>query len=236
MKRAIFILSLFLAFVAASAQDDVFKRPFDRIFVCDKAEAFTQQQRTALTSKLQTFLMETSVQVLVYTTTDLHGYDIEAFADRLREGWSIGQNGKCIVIVYKPLTIESKEDVTMRTGYGMASYVTDVDKIISDKMIPYFRQGDVYVGINSAVDECISLVKSHAKTHVKAKTRNLWDMKFVLVIVLVGFLIVVILIVVIARILSNHYKNGGRYGRLFRGGFTNYAGTLSGFDGFGRRS
>ena len=60
------------------------------------------------------------VLVLVYTTTDLHGYDIAAFADRLREGWSIGQNGKCIVIVYKPLTIESKEDVTMRTGYGMA--------------------------------------------------------------------------------------------------------------------
>ena len=86
--------------------------------------------------------METSVQVLVYTTTDLHGYDIAAFADRLREGWSIGQNGKCIVIVYKPLTIEPKEDVTMRTSYG----------------------------------------------------------------------------------------------RLFRGGFTNYAGTLSGFDGFGRRS
>jgi len=57
--------------------------------------------------------METSVQVLVYTTTDLHGYDIAAFADHLREGWSIGQNGKCIVIVYKPLTIESKEDVTM---------------------------------------------------------------------------------------------------------------------------
>lgn len=236
MKRAIFILSLILTFVAASAQDDVFKRPIDRTFVCDKAEVFTQQQRTALTSKLQTFLMETSVQVLVYTTTDLHGYDIAAFADHLREGWSIGLNGKCIVIVYKPLTIESKEDVTMRTGYGMASYVTDVDKIISDKMIPYFRHGDVYVGIDCAVDECMSLVKSHAKAPAKAKTRNLWDMKFVLIIVLVGFVIVVVLILVIVRILSNHYKNGGRYGRLFRGGFTNYAGTLSGFDGFGRRS
>ena len=55
---------------------------------------------------------------MVYTTTDLHGYDIAAFADHLREGWSIGQNGKCIVIVYKPLTIESKEDVTMWTSYG----------------------------------------------------------------------------------------------------------------------
>lgn len=64
MKRAIFILSLILTFVAASAQDDVFKRPIDRTFVCDKAEVFTQQQRTALTSKLQTFLRETSVLVL----------------------------------------------------------------------------------------------------------------------------------------------------------------------------
>ena len=96
MKRAIFILSLILTFVVASAQDDVFKRPIDRTFVCDKAEVFTQQQRTALTSKLQTFLRETSVLVLVYTTTDLHGYDIAAFADRLRDGWSIGQNGKCL--------------------------------------------------------------------------------------------------------------------------------------------
>lgn len=43
MKRAIFILSLILTFVAASAQDDVFKRPIDRMFVCDKAEVFTQQ-------------------------------------------------------------------------------------------------------------------------------------------------------------------------------------------------
>ena len=76
MKRIILIFSFLLSLLASRANEDVFKRPLDRVFVCDKAEIFTQQQHTALTLKLQTILRETSVQMLVFTTTDLLGYDI----------------------------------------------------------------------------------------------------------------------------------------------------------------
>ena len=236
MKRIILIFSFLLSLLASRANEDVFKRPLNRVFVCDKAEIFTQQQHTALTLKLQTILRETSVQILVFTTTDLLGYDIADFANRLRDSWSIGQDGKWIVIVYKPQTIESKEKVTIQTGHYVMTYISMAarDQIVSDKMLPYFSDGNVYVGIDGAVDECMSFVKTTFSKVPHPKSQSMWDRWSVRVaVIIVGLLIIVVFILIIIKVVSDHYTAGGRYGRLFRGGFTNYAGTLSGFDGFG---
>ena len=154
----------FLAvFFTTLADDAVFRRPATKMLVVDNANAFTDWEVKELTAKLDSFEMATSTQIQIYTTTDLQGYSIADFGQRLGEGWGVGQenfnNG--IVIVYKPKTETENGQVTIQTGYGIEPLIPDVicKRIIENEMIPCFRDGLVYMGIDNAVDVCISLTK-----------------------------------------------------------------------------
>ncbi|MBO7496601.1 MAG: TPM domain-containing protein [Salinivirgaceae bacterium] len=161
MRRILFIIT-FLA-VVTNAFADIFERPAEMNLVIDSANAFTLEQNEALTTKLDSFERATTVQIQIFTTTDLQGYNIADFAQRLGEGWGVGQaetdNG--IVIVYKPKTDSTSGEVTIQTGYGIEALIPDAicKRIIDCEMIPRFRNDSVYDGISKAVDVCISLVK-----------------------------------------------------------------------------
>jgi uncharacterized protein len=163
MKRILFIIIFLAAAFSSFAEDNLFSRPSVPTLVADNAQVFTDNERWELTSKLNKFSRESSTQILVYTTTDLHGYDIADFGQRLGEGWGVGQNGfdNGIVIVYKPKTQTEYGEVTIQTGYGIEPLIPDATckRIITQEMIPNFRQGLEYKGIDKAVDVCISLTK-----------------------------------------------------------------------------
>ncbi len=163
MKK-IFLLMPFLAmFFITLADDDVFQRPSTKHLVVDKANVFSDWQVDSLTAKLNSFDRATSTQIQIYTTTDLQGYSIADFGQRLGEGWGVGQAGfnNGIVIVYKPKTETEKGEVTIQTGYGIEPLIPDAicKRIIENEMIPCFREENVYQGIDKAVDICISLTK-----------------------------------------------------------------------------
>ena len=163
MKKILFSVAFLAVFFTTLADDAVFQRPATKRLVVDNANAFTDWEVEKLTVKLDSFEMATSTQIQIYTTTDLQGYSIADFGQRLGEGWGVGQenfnNG--IVIVYKPKTETENGQVTIQTGYGIEPLIPDVicKRIIENEMIPNFRDGFVYVGIDNAVDVCISLTK-----------------------------------------------------------------------------
>ena len=165
MKRILFIITFLVATTNTFA--DIFDRPAEVNLVVDNANAFTHEQFEALTARLDSLDRASTVQIQIYTTTDLHGYDIVDFAQRLGEGWGVGQaetnNG--IVIVYKPKTETENGEVTIQTGYGIEALIPDAvcKRIINNEMIPNFRKDSVYEGINNAVGVCISLVKGEFK-------------------------------------------------------------------------
>lgn len=140
----------------------------------DKADVFTTEQFAALTAKLDSFERATTVQIQIYTTNDLYGYDIVDFAQRLGEGWGVGlesaDNG--IVIVCKPKTFGANGEVTIQVGYGIEPLMPDVvcKQIIDDEMIPKFKKGHYYSGIDRAVDLCMKFVSDeNAAKEYKAK-------------------------------------------------------------------
>ena len=160
--RRISLIITFLA-IAITASADIFDRPSEVRLVVDSANAFTAEQTDALTAKLDSFERATTVQIQIFTTTDLQDYDIMDFAQRLGEGWGVGKEGfdNGIVIVYKPKTQTEKGEVTIQTGYGIEPLIPDAvcKQIIESEMIPRFKQGFVYKGIDQAVDVCISLTQ-----------------------------------------------------------------------------
>lgn len=161
MRRILLVLT-FVA-VALASFASVFDRPAEVNLVVDNAEAFTRKHAEALRAKLDSFERATTVQIQIYTTKDLQGYDIDDFAQRLGEGWGVGKEGanNGIVIVYKPKTLTEDGEVTIQTGYGIEPLIPDAvcKQIIESEMIPRFQQGLIYKGIDQAVDVCISLTK-----------------------------------------------------------------------------
>ncbi|MBO7496602.1 MAG: TPM domain-containing protein [Salinivirgaceae bacterium] len=195
MRRILFIITFLAASVLSFANDNIFSPPAVPTLVADNANVFTNNERLELENKLNSFSNKTSTQILVYTTTDLQGYDIADFAQRLGEGWGIGQddfdNG--VVIVYKPKTDSTSGEVTIQTGYGIEPLIPDITckQIIEQEMIPSFRQGLVYEGIDNAVDICISLIKGEYSANGNADTTGegspILGLAILIAIILMGY-------------------------------------------------
>ena len=217
--RRISLIIIFLA-VTLTSFADVFDRPSEVRLVVDNANAFTAEQADALTAKLDSFERATTVQIQIFTTTDLQDYDVMDFAQRLGEGWGVGKEGfdNGIVIVYKPKTQTEKGEVTIQTGYGIEPLIPDATckRIIDREMIPNFRNDSVYEGIDKAIDVCISLVKGDFKAddYQNNNSGGFWDWVFdhivlCLVLGMVGFWVIILLIVVIYLVCTG--GGGGGY-------------------------
>ncbi len=168
LKKSFTIISAtLLMFVfsntAVSVAQNNFAKPKKQELVIDNAHVFSDSEIASLKNKLNKFSRETSTQILVYTTPDLNGFDIGDFAQRIGEGYGVGQNknDNGIVIVFKPRIGNSPGRITLQTGYGIEPLIPDAtaNQIIDNEMIPYFKKGNIYNGINSAVDICMSLTK-----------------------------------------------------------------------------
>lgn len=218
MKRILLIIT-FLA-VTFTSFADVFDRPSELRLVVDSANAFTAGQMAALTAKLDSFDIETSTQIQIYTTTNLQGYDIVDFAQRLGEGWGVGKAGfdNGIVIVYVPKTDTTAGEVTIQTGYGIEPLIPDATckRIIELEMIPCFKKDSVYEGFNRAVDVCISLTKGEFKAddYQNNNSGGFWDWVFdhiilCLVLGMVGIWVLILLVVVIYLVCTG--GGGGGY-------------------------
>ena len=209
MKRILLIITFLAAAVTSFADDDIFSRPAEQALVVDNANAFTDEQHSALTEKLEAFNRETSTQILIYTTNDLHGYDIADFGQRLGEGWGVGQNGfdNGIVIVYKPKTDYESGRVTIQTGYGIESLIPDArcSWIINYKMIPHFRQNEIYEGIDEAVDACIAMTKGEFQPADQRLEHTAGD-----IAAIVFFIVFIVVTVLLAlKFGKNHYTTPG---------------------------
>lgn len=243
MKRILLIIILLAAAVTAFAEDDIFSRPAEQALVVDSANAFTDEQREALTEKLEAFNRETSTQILIYTTTNLHGYDIADFGQRLGEGWGVGQDGfnNGIVIVYKPKTYYESGEVTIQTGYGIEPLIPDATckRIIEKEMIPQFRNGAIYEGIDRAVDICIALTKGEFKNEKPNREHTAADLAAVLIF-LVFIAVVVLLAIKFGKHPSPFFDDQSRYGAGWTatgsgwkgsGGFSSGGSSFGGFGG-----
>lgn len=129
--------------------------------VNDFASLMTPAQAQAMEQKLVDFDRKTSTQITVVTLNDLEGYAPSDYAQRLFDKWGVGQASKNngILILVKPKTADSKGEAYISVGYGLEGVVPDITagRIIDSEMLPYFRSGDMYTGIDKATDVLMKL-------------------------------------------------------------------------------
>lgn len=127
-------------------------------WVNDYAGVFSNAEADALERKLNEFEYRTSTQIFIITLDDNGGYSASDLAPRIGEQWGVGQQGKDNGLL---MVVDMQErDVFISTGYGLEEYIPDAiaSRIVQSEVIPNFKNGAYYAGIDAATDVMISLL------------------------------------------------------------------------------
>jgi uncharacterized protein len=250
LLTAIILIAILPAGISYS--QDIPDRPSPPHLVNDFAGMLNSQEVMALESKLVAFNDSTSNQIAIVTVPSLNGYDIMDYAQRLGEKWGIGQkqlnNG--ILILIKPKTASSGGEVSITPGYGLEGAIPDLtcDQIISNEILPSFRENNYYQGLDKASSVLMSLARGEYSSdqYGKKARKSSGEMP-------VGFIIFIIIIVILTMIGKSRGSNNRNIGgsgnlpiwlllsmmnsggshRGSWGGFSGGSGGGGGFGGFG---
>ncbi|MBO5711084.1 MAG: TPM domain-containing protein [Rikenellaceae bacterium] len=253
MKFSQFLLvTIFaLATLAASAQQ-IPQRPNPPRLVNDFAAILSDPQERVLERKLAAFSDSTSNQIAVVTITDLDGTSISDFAAKLFDNWGIGTKGRDngVLILVKPPKGASRGEVFIAVGYGLESVIPDAvaGRIVDYELIPLFRTGHYYAGIEKASNTLMQLAAGEfsANDYIKKRQKGVSPLFIIFLTMLI--------LAVITKIRSRHNGEvitssgstsvppifiggfpfmpmGGR--GYSSGGFGGFTGGGGGFGGFG---
>jgi uncharacterized protein len=188
--------------------------------VNDFADALSQSQENQLESKLVAYSDTTSTEIAVVLINTLNDEDPNLYAAELGEAWGVGRKGKDNGLVF--LVAVDDRQMAIQNGYGLEAVLTDYETkmIIENYIIPEFKQGDYYGGIDSGTDQIILLL---AGEFDGSGNRRGEDARKGIPV----FAIIIILI-----ILFSIFRRRGRGGGL-RGGGGYWIGGMGGFGSSG---
>lgn len=126
--------------------------------VTDQTATLTGEQISALEQTLRSFEARKGSQVAVLIVPSTAPETIEQYALRVAEQWKPGRKN----VDDGALLVVAKDDRTLRieVGYGLEGALTDAasKRIISEIIVPRFRQGDYYGGIAAGVDRILRVI------------------------------------------------------------------------------
>lgn len=112
-----------------------------------------------LDAKLRQFADETSTQVVVAVFPELPSPSLEDFTVRTAESWRVGRrdwdNGAVLFVFAKDRKLR------IETGYGLEGALTDAlaRRILDQKVVPRFREGDWAGGLEAGIDGIIAATR-----------------------------------------------------------------------------
>ena len=130
--------------------------------VTDLTATLDAQQQAALEQTLTDFEARRGSQLAVLLLATTAPETIEQYALRVAEQWKLGRkkvdDGLILVV--------AKDDRTVRieVGYGLEGAMSDIisKRIISETILPRFKQGDFYGGIDAGMAQVIRVVDGEA--------------------------------------------------------------------------
>jgi uncharacterized protein len=157
--RALFTFLLLGIFLAAGlARAEVAVPPL-KTRVTDLTATLNAAQQATLERELADFETRKGSQIAVLIVPTTQPETIEQYAIRVAEAWKLGRKG----IDDGALLLVAKDDRALRVevGYGLEGVIPDAvaKRIISEIILPYFKQGDFYGGIQAGVTRLVRLVE-----------------------------------------------------------------------------
>ena len=174
--------------------------------VVDSTQTLSKQQFDALSRKLLRYSDSTSTELFVMIITSTFGEEIKFYTTQLAHKWEIGQKGKDNGVVV--LLAKNDRKVTIQTGYGVEHLLTDAlsKRIIENIMIPEFKSGNFYTGLDKGTDVIFEILKGTYKNDATPKSEGSG----------IPFIVIVFIIFIILLSVFSNKKNGGGNNRRFR--------------------
>ena len=173
--------------------------------VVDEAGLLTPAQTQSLTQALATAEQNTSNQLVVVTLPDLQGYDIADYGYQLGREWGIGskENDNGVLLIVAP----NDRKVRIEVGYGLEGVLTDAlsSVIVQQEILPAFRQGQFYGGIQAGVTSIQAAIKGEYQGEQQPRQK-----------VSSGKALLILCVMIVLTFLLSFGGGGGRDGR--RGG------------------
>ena len=153
---AVYLIVLFSQALTAQAEVAV---PALTQYVIDLTATLDASQIDTLNSRLTAFEASKGSQIAVLIVPSTEQETIEQFSVRVFEEWKLGRekldDGVLLVI--------AKEDrkFKIEVGYGLEGALTDATskRIIAEVMLPHFKVGSFFVGIDAGLDAIENVVK-----------------------------------------------------------------------------
>jgi len=149
------VLGLAAAPVFAQTQQQPLPKLTGR--VNDLTGTLTAEQQATLEDKLAAFEARKGSQIVVLVVATTDPEDIVNYSYRVAHNWKLGRakiNDGALLIVAK-----NDRELRIEVGRALEGALTDLTahRIISDTIVPLFRQGDFYGGINAGLDQMIRI-------------------------------------------------------------------------------
>ncbi|MBU2927131.1 TPM domain-containing protein [Winogradskyella psychrotolerans] len=204
------ILTLFISSVTsfsftANAQYNIPDKPDFIPPVIDSTKVLKQYEFDNLSQKLQRYSDSTSTEIIVVIIPTTKGENIGLLAPKWGQKWGIGQaeedNGVFILLA------RTDRDIWISPGYGVEDRLTAgiVGELTRNIIIPEFRNGDYYKGLDKGTDAIFDILSGAYKNN---RTPSSNGMPIEMII----FLFIIFIIFVIAISKTRGGGNGGNRG------------------------
>ncbi|VAW26920.1 Beta-propeller domains of methanol dehydrogenase type [hydrothermal vent metagenome] len=199
-KYGTFLIAILLVQVTFG-QFTIPEKPTLQTSVYDYAKLLSDSQKAALENKLIKYSDSTSTQIVVATVETIKGEDIGILTPKWAHEWGIGQakedNGVFILLAKK------ERKIWISPGYGVEYKLTAgiTGTIVRNIIIPEFRKGDYYAGLDKGSDAIFEVLNGTFKNNQTSKTGKSDDFS--------GFVTAFIIFIILMILFSKKNRGGG---------------------------
>lgn len=186
-----FLLLAFFTCNGAFAQFTIPEKPSLQTSVYDYANILSASEKAQLEEKLIRYSDSTTTQIVVITIESLKGEDVSQLATKWGQTWGIGGTAKDdngVVI----LLAKNEKKIAINPGYGVEDRLTAGigGTIIRNIIIPEFKAGSFYNGLDKGTDAIIDVFKGKFKGERKqTKGKDFPIFPFIVIVVIVLILL-----------------------------------------------
>lgn len=143
--------------------------PALKTYVTDLTRTLTPNQQDTLEQLLKSLDKRKGSQIAVLIVPSTRPEAIEQYSIRVADAWKLGRKG----IDDGALLLVAKDDHELRieVGRGLEGVLPDAvaNRIINEIIVPFFKQGDLYGGIQAGSVRMIRIIEGEPLPPVSAK-------------------------------------------------------------------
>lgn len=126
--------------------------------VTDLTGLLNQDQKSSLSDQLKALEDRKGSQVAVLIVDSTEPETMEQFSIRVVDEWKLGREDVDDGVLL--LVAKADRNLRIEVGYGLEGAITDAysKRIINNIIVPHFRDGDYYLGIEEGVEAIIGLI------------------------------------------------------------------------------